>query len=78
MQIDPGRLAVMIAVLALIGGAYWLIEDSRKKGAKAGGKLCGGCPHYCRMGRNCDGTPKEQAGATENAKEGPELPDENG
>ena len=25
-----------------------------------------------------DGTPKEQAGATENAKEGPELPDENG
>lgn len=73
----PVDWAVMIAVLALIGGAYWLIEDSRKKGAKAGGKLCGGCPHYCRMGRNCDGTPKEQAGATENAKEGPELPDEN-
>ena len=74
----PVDWAVMIAVLALIGGAYWLLAAVMKEGVWRGLKLGGGCPHYCRMGRNCDGTPKEQAGATENAKEGPELPDENG
>ncbi|MBQ3104380.1 MAG: hypothetical protein IJC59_00785 [Lachnospiraceae bacterium] len=50
---------VMILVFALIGGAWWLIDDSRKKGMEVGGKFCGGCPHYCRMGKNCDGTDKE-------------------
>lgn len=49
---------IMIAVFAFIGGAYWLVDDSRRRGMQVGGKMCGGCPHYCRMDRNCDGTPK--------------------
>lgn len=50
---------ILIAVFAIIGAAYWLIEDSRKRGMDVGGKACGGCPHYCQMNRNCDGSPKE-------------------
>lgn len=50
---------IMIVVLALIGAAFWLINDSRKRGMPVGGKACGGCPHYCQINRNCDGTPKE-------------------
>ena len=37
---------IMILVFSLIGAAYWLINDSRKRGMKVGGKACGGCPHY--------------------------------
>ncbi len=50
---------ILIVVLAVIGGAYWLIDDSRRRGMHIGGKACGGCPHYCQIGHNCDGTPKE-------------------
>ena len=50
---------IMILVLSLIGAAYWLINDSRKRGMKVGGKACGGCPHYCQFNRNCDGTPRD-------------------
>ncbi len=49
---------IMIVVFAVIGAAYWLIDDSRKRGMIVGGKACGGCPHYCQINRNCDGTPK--------------------
>lgn len=53
---------IMIVVLVLIGAAYWLIDDSRKRGMHVGGKACGGCPHYCQINRNCDGTPKVSEG----------------
>lgn len=52
---------IMILVLGIIGAAYWLINDSRRRGMDIGGKACGGCPHYCQIGRNCDGTVKEPA-----------------
>lgn len=50
---------IMIVVIAIIGAAYWLIDDSRKRGMPVGGKACGGCPHYCQINRNCDGTPRD-------------------
>lgn len=37
--------AIMIAVFGIIGAAYWLIDDSRRRGMHIGGKACGGCPH---------------------------------
>ena len=54
---------LLLLVIVIIGAAYWLVNDSRKKGAAVGGKLCGGCPHYCQMNRNCDGTVKESSPA---------------
>lgn len=54
---------IMIAVFAVIGGAYWVIDDSRRRGMRVGGKMCGGCPHYCQTNRNCDGTPKNEEAA---------------
>lgn len=60
---------IMIAVFAVIGGAYWLIDDSRRRGMRVGGKMCGGCPHYCQTNRNCDGTPKAAADTDEAAAE---------
>lgn len=63
---------IMIAVFAFIGGAYWLVDDSRRRGMQVGGKMCGGCPHYCRMDRNCDGTPKTKAETGEPERAGEE------
>lgn len=54
---------IMIVVFAVIGGAYWVIDDSRRRGMRVGGKMCGGCPHYCQTNRNCDGTPKNEEAA---------------
>lgn len=59
----------LIGVALLIGAAFWLINDSRKKGAALGGKMCGGCPHYCQMERNCDGTPKSKSTVSEKEEE---------
>ena len=56
---------ILILVVIIIGAAFWLVNDTRKRGANVGGKLCGGCPHYCQMNRNCDGTPKEQNAASD-------------
>ncbi len=56
---------LLIVVAAIIGGAFWVVNDTRKRGANVGGKLCGGCPHYCQMNRNCDGTPKEPAAVSD-------------
>ncbi|MDD7026202.1 MAG: hypothetical protein PUI46_03805 [Lachnospiraceae bacterium] len=56
---------ILILVVIIIGAAFWLVNDTRKRGANVGGKLCGGCPHYCQMNRNCDGTPKEQNTASD-------------
>ena len=56
---------ILILVVIIIGAAFWLVNDTRKRGANVGGKLCGGCPHYCQMSRNWDGTPKEQNTASD-------------
>ena len=58
---------IMFVVFTVIGAAYWLIEDSRKRGMPVGGKACGGCPHYCQINRNCDGTPRSQGSTPEEA-----------
>ena len=60
---------IMFVVFAVIGAAYWLIDDSRKRGMLVGGKACGGCPHYCQMNRNCDGTPKSSPDAGKEMEE---------
>ena len=60
---------IMVLVFGAIGAAYWLIDDSRRRGMPVGGKACGGCPHYCQIGRNCDGTPKEAVEPEAPAKE---------
>lgn len=47
---------ILLGVIVLIGVAYAIIEDSRKKGMPVCGKSCGGCPHPCHS----DGTPREE------------------
>lgn len=49
-------IVVLIAVLALIGILYGVVQSERKKGAPLCGRACGGCPHPCYS----DGTPKEE------------------
>lgn len=53
---------ILIAIFAACGGACWLNHDSRKRGLVTGGRACGGCPHYCQLNRNCDGSPKAEEG----------------
>ena len=48
-------IIIMAVVFVIIGVAYYLIQDARKKGVPMCGKACGGCPHPCHS----DGTPKE-------------------
>lgn len=40
----PNGMAIMIAVFGIIGAAYWLIDDSRRRGMQIGGKACGAAP----------------------------------
>lgn len=51
---------VLIAIFAACGGACWLNYDSLKRGLPTGGCACGGCPHYCQLNRNCDGSLKAE------------------
>ena len=54
----PGDIFVGIVLIAAVALLYWVVNDSQKKGAEWGGKLCGGCPRYCQQGRTCKGEPK--------------------
>lgn len=49
-------IVILVAVLALIGVLYAIVQAERKRGAPLCGRACGGCPHPCRS----DGTPMEQ------------------
>lgn len=49
-------VVILVAVLALIGVLYAIVQTERKRGAPLCGRACGGCPHPCRS----DGTPNEQ------------------
>lgn len=48
-------IVIGIVLIAAVASLWWLVRDSRKKGAKFCGKMCGGCPHPCHS----DGTPRE-------------------
>jgi hypothetical protein len=50
------EIIISIIVIAIIGVAYYLINDSRKKGIHVCSKGCSGCPHPCHS----DGTPKPE------------------
>lgn len=53
------EIAIGIVLVAAVAGLWWLVRDSRKKGATFCGRMCGGCPHP----RNSDGTPREETKA---------------
>ena len=38
---------IILGVVAVIfiGGSFYLVNDSRKRGMHIGGKMCGGCPN---------------------------------
>lgn len=48
-------IVIGVVLIAAVAGLWWLARDSRKKGAKLVGKMCGGCP----CSRNSDGTLRE-------------------
>lgn len=58
-------IIIMVAVFAVIGVVYYLIQDAHKKGVPMCGKSCGGCPHPCHS----DGTPKNAKENTLTAKD---------